>query len=78
MSCEPTKDVWWCRTAALHENFVARLQILTDLHWSQRRPLSAAETRFSARVLPELEDTAAALQRDVRVRVWHAHSSRIM
>jgi len=47
---------------------VARLRILTDLHWSQRRPLSSAETRFSAHVLPELEDTAAALQRDVRVR----------
>ena len=48
---------------------MARLRILTDLHWSQRRPLSSAETRFSTHVLPELEDTAAALQRDVRVRV---------
>lgn len=60
-----------CRATALHENFVTRLKILADLHWSHERPLSAAETRFNSHVLPELEDTTAAIQRDVRVRGLH-------
>ena len=56
-----------CRAAALHENLVSRLNILTDLHWSHPRPLSAAETRFTRDVLPGLHENVAAMQRDVQV-----------
>jgi hypothetical protein len=57
----------YCRAAALHENLASRLNILADLHWSQPRPLSAPETRFSRDVLPGLQKSVAAMQRDVQV-----------
>ena len=72
-----TRGDFCCRTTALHENLVMRLKILADLHWSHQRPLSAAESRFISHVLPDLEDTATALQRDVRVRALASTTAKL-